>query len=311
MNHPVLHQWRGRYPNMDWDKLRVFHAVADAGSFTHAGETLRLSQSAISRQISSLEDSINAPLFHRHARGLVLTEQGELLYRTVREISTKLNSTEALIAESKNKPEGPLRVTSTVGLGSTWLTPRIRDFIELYPEIEVTLIVNDAELDLTMREADVAIRMSPPTQPDLIRRQLMTIHVHVYGSPDYLKRFGIPKSPHDLDNHRLVVFGDNPPAAFTNVNWLLDGGADPDRPRRPVFRVNSVYGIFRAVRSGLGLAALPDYMVQRDSNLVQVLPELEGPSLESYFVYPEALRNSARVGVFREFLIQKIAETPF
>lgn len=296
---------------MDWDKLRVFHAVADAGSFTHAGETLRLSQSAISRQISSLEDSINAPLFHRHARGLVLTEQGELLYRTVREISTKLNSTEALIAESKNKPEGPLLVTSTVGLGSTWLTPRIRDFIELYPEIEVTLIVNDAELDLTMREADVAIRMSPPTQPDLIRRQLMTIHVHVYGSPDYLKRFGIPKSPQDLDNHHLVVFGDNPPAAFADVNWLLDRGADPDRQRRPVFRVNSVYGIYRAVRSGLGLAALPDYMVQRDSNLVQVLPELEGPRLESYFVYPEALRNSARVGVFREFLIQKIAETPF
>lgn len=296
---------------MDWDKLRIFFAVAEAGSFTHAGENLRLSQSAISRQISALEESLAAPLFHRHARGLVLTEQGEMLFRAVREIQTKLKSTEALIAESKSRPEGPLRVTTTNGFGATWLTPRIHEFIELYPQIEVSLIVDDIELDLTMREADVAIRMQPPTQPDLIRKQLMTIHFHVYGSTDYVKKYGIPKSAADLDKHRIVAFGDEPRPPFPDINWLLQAGRDQNPPRQPVFRVNNVYGIYRAVQSGLGLALLPDYMVQTDKNLVRVLPELGAPERESYFVYPEALRNSARVTAFREFLIRKIAETPF
>src|SRR6202789_1529223 len=91
---------------MDWDKLRVFHAVAEAGSFTHAGEALNLSQSAVSRQISALEESLHVPLFHRHARGLILTEQGELLFNTARDIFAKLGLTEAQITESRERPQG-------------------------------------------------------------------------------------------------------------------------------------------------------------------------------------------------------------
>ena len=102
---------------MDWDKLRIFHAVAEAGSFTHAGESLNLSQSAVSRQISALEDSLRVALFHRHARGLILTEQGELLYRTAHEVFGKLAMTEALLTESKDRPSGRLKITTTVGVG--------------------------------------------------------------------------------------------------------------------------------------------------------------------------------------------------
>lgn len=298
-------------PGMDWDKLRIFLAVAEAGTFTHTGETLRLSQSAISRQIKALEESLNAPLFHRHARGLVLTEQGEILYKTASEMAVKLANTEALIAESREKPEGPLRITSTTGLGSTWLTPRIHDFIERFPNIAVSLHLDDHELDLVKREADVAIRMWEPTQPDLIRRLLMTIHFHVYASTEYIQRFGIPKSPRDLDKHRIVVFGEEPRSPFTDVNWLLEVEANPEKPRRPVLQVNSAYGIYRAVRSGLGLASLPDYMVDGDTTMVKVLPELQGPQFDAFFVYPEALRNSARVQVFRDFLLQQIRTTTF
>jgi len=168
---------------MDWDKLRVFHAVAEAGSFTHAGEALNLSQSAVSRQISALEESLSVPLFHRHARGLILTEQGELLYATAREVFAKLAMTEGLLTESKDRPKGPLKVTTSVAFGSIWLTPRIREFLELYPDIQVAMVVDDSELDLSMREADVAIRMSPPRQPDLVQRHLMTVRVHLYASP--------------------------------------------------------------------------------------------------------------------------------
>ena len=293
---------------MDWDKLRVFHAVAEAGSFTHAGEALNLSQSAVSRQISALEESLSVPLFHRHARGLILTEQGELLYRTAREVFSKLAMTEAMLSESKDRPKGPLKVTTTVSFGSAWLTPRIREFLELYPDIQVAMVVDDSELDLSMREADVAIRMSPPRQPDLVQRHLMTVRVHLYAAPEYLKKHGTPRRAEELDQHRLVVYGDEARAPISNINWVLEAGLKPGHERRPILQVNNTYGLLRAVSSGLGLAALPDYVAVEAPELVRILPELTGPPVEAYFVYPEELRSSKRISVFRDFLIRKVTE---
>jgi DNA-binding transcriptional LysR family regulator len=293
---------------MDWDKLRVFHAVAEAGSFTHAGEALNLSQSAVSRQISALEESLSVPLFHRHARGLILTEQGELLFRTAREVFAKLAMSESLISESKDRPKGPLKITTTVAFGSIWLTPRIREFLDLYPEIQVSLVVDDSELDLSMREADVAIRMSPPRQPDLIQRHLVSVQVHIYGSPEYLKKYGTPQRAEDLDEHRLIVYGEDARPPTPGVNWLLDVGAKPGRDRRPILSVNNTYGMLRAVNSGLGLASLPDFVASEHNGLVRVLPEIAGPPNEAYFVYPEELRSSKRISVFRDFLLRKVSE---
>lgn len=294
---------------MDWDKLRVFHAVAEAGSFTHAGEVLNLSQSAVSRQIGALEDSVKVPLFHRHARGLILTEQGEVLYRTAHEVFAKLSMAEARIRESKERPSGPLKVTTTVAFGSTWLTPRIHEFIDRYPEVELSMVLRDTELDLGMREADVAIRMAPPRQSDLVQRQLMTLHYHVYAAPEYLKRYGTPKGPEDLGEHRLIIYGEDAKPPVTNVNWLMQAAQQHNKNLHPVLRLNNIYGIYRATQSGVGISALPHYMVAETSNLVQILPELKGPSFDAYFVYPEELRHSKRIAVFRDFLIEKINPT--
>jgi len=296
---------------MDWDKLRVFHAVSDAGSFTRAGDALNLSQSAVSRQVSSLEASLKTTLFHRHARGLLLTEQGELLYQTVHDVFHMLTMAEAQLSERQERPSGPLKITTTVALGSTWLTPRIKEFVELYPDIEVSLQLTDGELDLTMREADVALRMGAPRQPDLIQRQILQVRTHVYGSRDYLREFGYPQQPEDLDHHRLIVYGEAQPLPVTTINWLLEVGAQPGHQRRPAFTVNNLYGMYLAVQGGLGLANLPDYMVPPDSNLVQVLPEISSPPTQCYFVYPEEMRHSKRIEVFREFLLRKVAETKF
>ena len=292
---------------MDWDKLRVFHAVAEAGSFTHAGDTLNLSQSAVSRQISALEEALQVPLFHRHARGLILTEQGESLNRTVREVFAKLAMTEALLTESKEKPAGRLKVTTTMAFGSIWLAPRLHGFLEMYPDVSVSLLLDDAELDLGMREADVAIRMHPPKQPDLVQRHLMTIAWQVCASPEYLKRQGVPQRPEDLDSHRLVLFGEyHPPVS--DINWLAEAGRRPGNPRRALLEVNSAQAVLLAVRSGLGIGALPDYVVAENADLVRLLPELKSPKVDVYFVYPEELRNSKRVAVFRDFLLARLAE---
>ena len=296
---------------MDWDKLRVFHAVAEAGSFTHAGEMLNLSQSAVSRQVSALEESLKVPLFHRHARGLILTEQGELLYRTAHDVFGKLAMTEALLTESKDRPKGQLRITTTVAFGSTWLAPRMREFIEVYPEVEVHLLLEDRELDLSMREADVAVRLSPPRQGDLIQRHLLTVHMHVYAAPSYIKRYGMPGEVAELDDHRVIVYGEEIRPPVPDVNWLLRVGHRPGHLRRPAMTVNNVYAILRAVRAGAGLGALPEFMVQGANDLVRVLPQLEGPQIDAYFVYPEELRHSKRIQVFRDFLLRQVAESRF
>jgi len=293
---------------MDWDKLRIFHAVAEAGSFTHAGETLNLSQSAVSRQISALEESLQVLLFHRHARGLMLTEQGETLLRTARDIAKKLNTAELRIIESRERPAGPLRITTTIAFGSVWLAPRLKEFLEDYPDIEVSIVLSDNELDLSMREADVAIRLTPPTQADLVQRRLMTLRYHVFAAPSYLQAHGMPRTPEDLDNHRLIIFGDDSRMPVPSLNWLLDAGGQYTGERKPFLKVNSTYGIFRAVQSGIGIGALPHYLNQETGNLVEILPELRGPDVDVFFVYPEELRSSIRIKVFRDFLIRKIEE---
>ncbi|MBU6497652.1 MAG: LysR family transcriptional regulator [Rhodospirillales bacterium] len=292
---------------MDWDKLRVFHAVAEAGSFTHAGDTLNLSQSAVSRQISALEEALQVPLFHRHARGLILTEQGESLNRTVREVFSKLAMTEALLTESKEKPAGRLKVTTTVGFGSSWLAPRLNEFLAEYPDVSMQLLLDDTDLDLAMREADVAIRMHPPKQPDLVQRHLMSMEWQVVASPEYLRVHGTPARVEDLDQHNIILFGSYRPPVH-DVNWLAEAGRRPGNPRRGLLEVNSLRGMLFAAKAGVGIAAVPDYMHAEAEGLVPILADAKAPKVDVYFVYPEELRNSKRVAVFRDFLLGKLAQ---
>ncbi len=291
--------------SLDWDKLRVFHAAAEAGSFTHAAETLRLSQSAISRQVSALEHDVGVPLFHRHARGLVLTEQGEMLFRTAHDVLMKLEAIKTRLTEAKDRPSGVLRVTTTVGLGAGWLTERLHEFTDLYPEISLQLILANEELDLTMRQADCAIRLRQPQQPDLIQRRLFTVHFHLYASPAYVNKHGKPESINDLKNHRIVTFGVPVPSHLSELNWLETVGDFEGGQRVPTLQINDLLSIRRAVQTGAGIAMLPDYLVEKDAGLVQLLPETEVPSFDTYFAYPEAMKNQAKLHAFRDFVIAK------
>jgi len=296
---------------MDWDKLRIFQAAAQAGSFTHAGEALNMSQSAVSRQVSALEQDLGVSLFHRHARGLILTEQGEHLFRAANEVLVKLEGVRSRLTDASEKPTGTLRITTTVGLGSTWLTDRIHEFINLNPAVNVHLIFDDQELDLAMREADVAIRLRQPVQSELIQRRLFTVHMHVYGHPDYLKQHGRPATIAEIDNHRIVSYGQPIPQYLRDVNWLETAGRDPADPRMPALRINNIFSIKNAILRGIGLAVLPDYMVEPGSPLERLLPEAEVPSFAAFFVYPAELKNSARVHVFRDFILSKAQNWPY
>ncbi|MBJ3776940.1 LysR family transcriptional regulator [Acuticoccus mangrovi] len=290
---------------MDWDKLRVFHAAAQKGSFTHAGEDLGISQSAVSRQVHALEMQIGVALFHRHARGLLLTEQGERLFRTTSQIARELQTVEGALLDSRDRPRGILRVTTTIGLGSSWLCSRISDFVELYPDVQLSLIFDDHELDIGMREADIAIRWRQPVQPDLVQRRLFTVHFHVYAARSYVDKYGAPKSLEDLSQHRIVAFGPNPPAYLRDLNWLETAGRAPDDPRHAAARISNIIALRYAVATGCGIGVLPDFVVEDDETLVRLDLGAEAPSYELYFVYAEELRNSARVQAFRDFILAK------
>ncbi|MCC6205143.1 MAG: LysR family transcriptional regulator [Hyphomicrobiales bacterium] len=290
---------------LDWDKLRVFHAAAEAGSFTHAAEKLRLSQSAISRQVSALEADVGVSLFHRHARGLVLTEQGEILFRTAHDVLMKLENVKSLLTEAKDRPSGLLRVTTTVGLGAGWLTERVPEFLELYPDIQLQLILANEELDLVMRQADCAIRLRQPQQPDLIQRRLFTVHFHLYAAPSYIAKHGKPETMGNLKNHRIVTFGEPVPPHLSELNWLESVGDFEGGKRIATLQINDILSIKRAVQRGAGIAMLPDYIVEKESGLVQLLPETEVPSFDTYFAYPDAMKNQAKLHVFRDFVLAK------
>ena len=288
---------------MDWDKLRIFHAVADAGSLTHAGDTLHLSQSAVSRQVRALEESLNTTLFHRHARGLILTEQGELLFDATSAMIKRLDAAAARIRDSEEEVFGELRVTTTTGFGTLWLAPRLPKLYEKYPDLNIDLMLEEKVLDLPMREADVAIRMKEPSQADLSRKRLMSVHMRLYATPEYLERKGTPQSAADLSQHRLIC--QNMTSAQVGAGAsLVQSLLANDIPS--VLYVNNYFGVLQAVLHDLGVGVLPDYVTQDFPNLVRILPDLESGDIPVFLAYPEELRQSKRISAFRDFVQEEI-----
>ena len=293
---------------MDWDRLRIFHIVADAGSFSHASEDINTSQSAISRQVSNLEYEVGMPLFHRHPRGLILTEQGELLYKRTRNIVDIIKEAEFELIDSKERPSGDLSVTTTVGLGTNWLTPRLKDFTSKFPEINLELRLTDAELDVGMREADIAIRFHKPQQLDLIQRKLFTVHFHLYASPKYLDEYGTPSKISDLTNHKIVTYG-RAPDYLKEINWLEN--ITKEYKIKPILKIGNIKGLHMAVSNSIGIAMRPDYLVSQDDKLVRIAFNAKLPEIDTYLTYAEERRNSKRIAVFREFIIEKGKEWAF
>lgn len=290
--------------SLDWDKLKTFHSAAETGSLTAAASRLRISQSAVSRQITSLEAQLGAPLFHRHARGLTLTEQGRILFKSAHDMAHQAALAQATVLDSQDKPQGILRVSTPTSLGSNWLISILPEFIKAYPLIRVQLILEDEEHDLSSFDVDCALRPWPSTQGDVIQRKLGTISQSLYASHNYLAEHGAPQNVHDLDNHAVVAFGDLIPGRLTNANWVLELGRPENNPRTPKITVNNLHGIMRAAEADIGIVGIPDYMVTMSRRLVRVLPQVNGEPFDVYFVYPTELRGSTRARVFREFLMK-------
>ncbi|QMW22791.1 LysR family transcriptional regulator [Sandaracinobacteroides saxicola] len=289
----------------DWDKLRLFQVVASAGSFTEGARRLHLSQPALSRQIIALEEALGAKLFHRHARGLALTNEGEQLYRTTDGMADEIERTRMAIESTRNRPTGEIRLTTTVSFGSTWLSRNLAAFAQLYPDIRVSLNLRDEEIDLARHEADCAIRFHKPHQADLIQRPLVAIRHHLCASHAYLAQHGEPQRPQDLAGHRLIAYGPEAPAYLKSINWALDLGHDGPS-REPALAINNSFGVLQAVEAGAGIAALPSYLIAFSDKVKRILPQSHGAVFQTYFVYPSELKGSVRVAALRDFLVARM-----
>lgn len=285
---------------MDWDKLRVFYTVATAGNFTKAVDFLHISQSAISRQVNILEEELGERLFTRVSRGLVLTKTGEELKKSIGYVYAKLASAEANMETLKNKPYGSIQIAASIGFGTYWLTPFVQEFIKKYPHINISLILEDRDVNLFTREADIAITTTKPTNPDLRYKEIPPLPFHIYASRSYLKKYGTPETAEELDNHKLIVFGKNLPPINNNLNWLLELGAKVKR--KPFLSINSIESIYECIRSGIGISALNHYVVKDDPELVEILPSTSTPILTQYIVYPTYFEKLKRAQIFLEFI---------
>ena len=289
---------------MDWDKLKIFHNVALDLNISEAAHKMNISHSSISRQISALERDLKVSLFKRHARGLTLTEQGKILFKTAHDIFGKIALTDAKLTESKEKPTGPLTIAATVAFGTTWLAPRIEKFTNSYPEIDVSIIIENKYTDLAQGEADVALRLTEPTQMDLIRFPLYEFQFKIYSSPEYIEKFGIPKDVSELPNHKIVAFGDSVEPSIPDVNCILD--LLPKNKKVKTLFISNMYGVMRAIGGGAGIGALPEYMKISNNNLVPILPNADTPKTIIYFTYPPELKGSKKIEALRDFLVREV-----
>lgn len=295
---------------MDWDKLRVFHAVAEVNSLTNAGVSLGLSQSAVSRQISSLEKSLNIKLFNRHARGLILTSEGEILYKTTRNIFSLLHTVQTKISDTKHAVKGTLKIATTTAVGTVWLPPRLNTFFSAHPDLNAQFILTDGEVDFTMREADLALRFgkskNPP--PGMIHQHLFNVNLKAYGAKSYFKKYGTPKTVDELSNHKLLIYGGGAAAPTDHVNMLLHLGAKLHEIREPFIQLPSAFGLLECARSGMGIALLADYIARDYDDLIPLFPDISHPVSEMIMVYPKELVGTKRIEAFLDFIRKEAAK---
>jgi len=289
---------------MDWDKLKIFHNVALDLNISEAAHKMNISHSSISRQISSLERELKVSLFKRHARGLTLTEQGKILFKTAHDIFGKIALTEAQLTESKEKPTGSLTIAATVAFGTTWLAPRIVKFSNSYPDIDISIRIENKYTDLAQGEADVALRLREPTQVDLIRFPLYKFQFKIYSSPEYIEKFGIPNDVSELSKHKIIAFGHDVEPSIPDVNCILD--LIPKNKKVKTLFISNMYGVMRAIGGGAGIGALPEYMKSSKNNLVPILPDAKTPKAVIYFTYPPELKGSKKIEALRDFLVKEV-----
>lgn len=287
---------------LDWSILRDFIAVAETGSLSQAARRLRLSQPTLSRRIAALEEQLKAQLFQRTPRGLLLTDAGEQVLSGARRVEEEALAIERQAEAAHQTLTGTVRISVTEGLGSLWLPQKLAAFHAAYPGVCVEVLVDNRTVNLIRREADIAIRLFRPEQPDLIAKKAGDLVMGLYASRGYLDRYGRPAKPSDLKDHSHVGF-DESMSTHPGVQKL-------ERlftPERIVHRSSSFVGQLQATLAGIGIGAHDCVLADAEPTLERILPDVFKHDIEIWLVTHADLRRSARIRAVFDFLSDVIA----
>jgi DNA-binding transcriptional LysR family regulator len=291
--------------NLDWDKLKSFYYVAKSGSINNTAQALHITQPSISRHISLLEGELGHKVFFRSSKGVMLTEEGEILFRAICKVFADLEQAQTLINDLGKKPQGQLRIASTVGFAELYLANYLEGFITAYPDIDLSLYATDVTPDLSMREAEAIIHPKLPESAELIQIPLISFPLKLYASPGYLKEYGVPKTVEELSNHRLIAFGGYYTHPFNFMDWHLTAGMPLGQMREPYIQANLAPIRCKLAQANLGIICLPTYHPGlKEMNLVEVLPDVQGPTLDQYFIFSRQFKDSKRINIFINYITE-------
>ena len=292
---------------MRWDGISEFVYVAEYESFTRAAKELGVSTAQVSRQISALEKRLNIKLLYRTTRKVSLTEEGRVFYQHCRGVLDGLDAAEQAVSNLQSKPQGRIKLTAPVTYGEQQLLPLVNDFMVQYSDIEVTAFLSNQKIDLIDGGYDLAIRIGKLSDSTMMAKKLSHRTNFVCAAPDYLKKYGIPHSLTELNQHNCLL--------GTRDYWhFIEDGKNADKEKNlrvsGSVQYNSGHSLVDAALKGLGIVQLPDYYVQKhlaSGALVSVLDKYREPEESIWAVYPHNRHLSPKIRLLVDYLAEYLA----
>lgn len=281
--------------NIDWQLIEAFVQVAEAGSVSAAAKASGISQPTLSRHVAQLEEELGMPLFVRHVRGVELTEGGLELLASASDVRERVHAFLRQASGLRAEPSGAVRISANEPIGVYVLPPCLAALRRSHPRISLELVVDNSSADLSRREADIAVRMYKPVQPDLVARHLGSLELGLYASRDYLAAFGTPTDPREIANHTWIGLD-------RDQAWLNDVRRLGMAPEQFAFRTDSLAAHIQAAQQGVGIAGLHTAMAKGLPDMVRVLPQLELPPLGVWLVVHRDVRANPAVRVVLDAL---------
>lgn len=291
---------------LDLNAMAVFARVVELESFTAAAEALGLSKSMVSRQISDLEDALKVRLLNRTTRKLSVTEAGAVVYERAARIVSEANEAARDANCIEGAVRGRLRINAPMSFGITELGPVMPKFLARYPELSVELALNDRQVDLMEEGFDVSMRISKLNDSSLIARQLAPVRRTIVGTPDYFKAHGVPRHPHDLKDHKFVLYSLRPKPE--QLEFRDPGGKLFTVDVQGSFLCNNADAMQGIINAGQALCVAPMFLCAealRRGDLVSALDEWETEPLTLHVIYPHTRHLSAKVRAFVDFAVEE------
>ena len=292
------------FRDFDWGNLKAFYYVAKVGNISGAAHFLKLSQPAMSRQISKLEKHLGYPLFTRNRGGVKLTRKGEDLLGIVESIFIELKAyTHNNHSLVKNEGKRKIRIATTHALAAYVINDLILDYNKEHPEFVFELTCNDHMIDVIMNDVDIAIRPYDSTSQSVVQKPLFTLQKKLYASMGYLEKYGEPQSLEDLHKHNIIAPANSEGYPYADVNWILNIGAIKGEELEPVYTSDSIECLIDAAKRDIGIIGGYECMkILKNANLKNILPEISENEVKLYFIYPRYKKDDKAIINLYEYI---------